>query len=256
MITTKAIAFPSSRFLSMWTLIEQHSSLRKLQQNNKPRQLPFQQRVSNARSTAALWVRRIRAIQIRIWKTPKKYDPIRSWAWAFQCRRGSVRSGGLCPPWHSLQKKAFERLSRISSATMVKRMITTKAIAAPSRCFLSVSIRIAALLFAEAAKQISLVAAVPTACQQCAKHSNILDRSPRRTSFRTGTGLFLSQGSSPIRTRSITFASKSGQAGRACGCRWTMSRADRPCRDGWRQTLDPKRTNSRRGSTPGWLEGS
>jgi hypothetical protein len=72
MITTKAIAFPSSRFLSMWTLIEQHSSLRKLQQNNKPWQPPFQQRVSNARSTAALWVRRIRAIQIRIWKTPKR----------------------------------------------------------------------------------------------------------------------------------------------------------------------------------------
>ena len=36
----------------------------------------------------------------------------------------------------------------------------------------------AALLFAEAAKQIGLVAAVPTACQQCTKHSNILDRSP------------------------------------------------------------------------------
>jgi hypothetical protein len=72
MITTKAIASPSSCFLSMWTRIEQHSSLRKLQQNNKPQLLPFQQRASNARSTAALWVRRTRAIQIRIWKTPKK----------------------------------------------------------------------------------------------------------------------------------------------------------------------------------------
>jgi hypothetical protein len=35
-ITIKAIAAPSSRFLSGWTRIEQHSSLRKLQQNNKP----------------------------------------------------------------------------------------------------------------------------------------------------------------------------------------------------------------------------
>ena len=60
----------------------------------------------------------------------------------FNARRRSVRYGGLRPPCHSLQKKAFRRLSRISRATMVKRMITTKAIAAPSSCFLSVWIRI------------------------------------------------------------------------------------------------------------------
>src|SRR6476660_2694556 len=75
MITTKAIAFPSSRFLSMWTLIEQHSSLRKLQQNNKPRQLPFQQRVSNARSTAALWVRRIERSKFVYGKPPRSTIP-------------------------------------------------------------------------------------------------------------------------------------------------------------------------------------
>jgi hypothetical protein len=110
MITTKAIAFPSSRFLSMWTLIEQHSSLRKLQENNKTWLLPFQQRVSNARSTATLWVRRIRAIQIRIWKTPKKYDPVRSRAWAFQCPTG------IGSVWRSLPAMAFASKKSVRAA--------------------------------------------------------------------------------------------------------------------------------------------
>jgi hypothetical protein len=41
MITTKAIAFPSGGFPSMWTHIELHSSVRKLQQNNRPWLPPF-----------------------------------------------------------------------------------------------------------------------------------------------------------------------------------------------------------------------
>ena len=52
--------------------IEQHSSLRKSQQNNKPWLPPFQQLASNAESTAALWVRRTRAIQFAPLETPNR----------------------------------------------------------------------------------------------------------------------------------------------------------------------------------------
>jgi hypothetical protein len=57
----------------------------------------------------------------------------------------------------------------------VKRVITTKAIAAPSGCFLSVWIRIQqhSSLRKLQYKQ-ALAAAVPTACQQCTKHSSAL----------------------------------------------------------------------------------
>ena len=57
----------------------------------------------------------------------------------------------------------------------VKRVITTKAIAAPSGCFLSVWIRIEqhSSLRKLQYKQ-ALAAAVPTACQQCTKHSSAL----------------------------------------------------------------------------------
>ena len=57
----------------------------------------------------------------------------------------------------------------------VKRVITTKAIAAPSGCFLSVWIRIEqhSSLRKLQYKQ-ALAAAVPAACQQCTKHSSAL----------------------------------------------------------------------------------
>src|SRR5580704_5917876 len=50
----------------------------------------------------------------------------------------------LRPPRYQLQKKPFRRLSSIANAMTVKRVITTKAIAAPSSCccFLSRWIRI------------------------------------------------------------------------------------------------------------------
>lgn len=40
--------------------------------NNKPQLLPLQQRASNARSTAALWVRCSCAVQIRNLETPRE----------------------------------------------------------------------------------------------------------------------------------------------------------------------------------------
>jgi hypothetical protein len=48
----------------------------------------------------------------------------------------------LRPSRHQLQTKVFSRLSPIANAMTVKRVITTKAIAAPSGCFLSLWIRI------------------------------------------------------------------------------------------------------------------
>jgi hypothetical protein len=256
MITTKAIAFPSSRFLSMWTLIEQHSSLRKLQQNNKPWLLPFNSVSAMREAQQHFGCAAFERSKFVYGKPPRSTIPFAPGRGHSSARRGSVRSGGLCPPWHSLQKKAFERLSRISSATMVKRMITTKAIAAPSRCFLSVWIRIGSTPLCGSCKtnkpSCRRSNRVP-AMREAQQHPGPL---PAEPCSGHATGLFLSRGGPPIRQPSITFASKSGQAGRACGCRSTMSRADRPCRDGWRQTLDPKRTDSRRGSKQAGLRGS
>jgi hypothetical protein len=47
MITTKAIAFPSGGFPSIWTRIELHSSAEQLE-NNTPWPAAVQQRASNA----------------------------------------------------------------------------------------------------------------------------------------------------------------------------------------------------------------
>ena len=137
-------------------------------------------------------------------ENPRKYDPIRSWASAFQCPTGIGSVWRLRPPRHSLQKKAFERLSRTSSATMAKRMITTKAIAAPSRCFLSVWIRIGSTPLCGSCKTNRPGCRRSNRVPAMHEAQQYLGPLPRRTSFRTRTGLFLSQGSSPIRKPSIS----------------------------------------------------
>ena len=142
MITTKAIASPSSCFLSMWTRIEQHSSLRKLTKEYASGAAVPTACQQCAEHCSALGCAALARSQFVSGNPQGSTIPSAPDRRHFNARRRSVRSGGLRPPCHSLQKKAFRRLSRISCPRMVKRMITTKAIAAPSSCFLSVWIRI------------------------------------------------------------------------------------------------------------------
>jgi hypothetical protein len=206
MITTKAIASPSSRFLSIWTRIEQHSSLRKLQQNNKPQLLPFNSVPAMREAQQHFWCAALVSSNSYL-ETPKTYDPIRSRLSAFQCPTeiGSV--------WRSWPAMSFASKKRVQATEQDlqgddgqeddhdkgdRRSIRLFPIAVDTHRQHS-SLR-------KLQNRYALVVTVPTACQQCTKHSNIVDRS-RLISFRT-RDCFYHQGSSPIRIPSINVASK------------------------------------------------